>query len=108
MIRRPPRSTLFPYTTLFRSGHALESNGKRTIRPTGTSLWLRWPEFGHGIRATEDFRPDNRVVEFVSWRGDRDERDWPKRLRQGGSWPWVPATDPNSEWTPHKVLGGAS
>src|SRR3712207_4259066 len=24
MIRRPPRSTLFPYTTLFRSGHAGE------------------------------------------------------------------------------------
>src|SRR2546427_3099027 len=24
MIRRPPRSTLFPYTTLFRSTHALE------------------------------------------------------------------------------------
>src|SRR3712207_8547327 len=24
MIRRPPRSTLFPYTTLFRSGLALE------------------------------------------------------------------------------------
>src|SRR5256885_7647074 len=25
MIRRPPRSTLFPYTTLFRSGLKLES-----------------------------------------------------------------------------------
>src|SRR5256885_11725883 len=24
MIRRPPRSTLFPYTTLFRSGHRLD------------------------------------------------------------------------------------
>src|SRR2546422_6312976 len=24
MIRRPPRSTLFPYTTLFRSGHILK------------------------------------------------------------------------------------
>src|SRR5258705_5421521 len=24
MIRRPPRSTLFPYTTLFRSHHALQ------------------------------------------------------------------------------------
>src|SRR3712207_7353160 len=24
MIRRPPRSTLFPYTTLFRSGYSLE------------------------------------------------------------------------------------
>src|SRR2546427_4099260 len=27
MIRRPPRSTLFPYTTLFRSG--IESRGSR-------------------------------------------------------------------------------
>src|SRR5256885_16856952 len=29
MIRRPPRSTLFPYTTLFRSG--LELEGRTTI-----------------------------------------------------------------------------
>src|SRR5258708_29374144 len=27
MIRRPPRSTLFPYTTLFRSVHRLEEVG---------------------------------------------------------------------------------
>src|SRR2546422_5182863 len=27
MIRRPPRSTLFPYTTLFRSTSATKSNG---------------------------------------------------------------------------------
>ncbi len=27
MIRRPPRSTLFPYTTLFRSGYDLVSGG---------------------------------------------------------------------------------
>src|SRR2546429_5938520 len=26
MIRRPPRSTLFPYTTLFRSRHARQSS----------------------------------------------------------------------------------
>src|SRR3712207_8273708 len=26
MIRRPPRSTLFPYTTLFRSFHVTEEN----------------------------------------------------------------------------------
>src|SRR2546429_3528079 len=32
MIRRPPRSTLFPYTTLFRSRHARwrSSDGERT------------------------------------------------------------------------------
>src|SRR3712207_7636481 len=27
MIRRPPRSTLFPYTTLFRSGRVVGGNG---------------------------------------------------------------------------------
>src|SRR2546422_5561045 len=33
MIRRPPRSTLFPYTTLFRSGlsHTLEKQGLETV-----------------------------------------------------------------------------
>src|SRR3712207_8895037 len=29
MIRRPPRSTLFPYTTLFRSGIMADSGGSR-------------------------------------------------------------------------------
>src|SRR5256885_12611718 len=29
MIRRPPRSTLFPYTTLFRSLHALHGKQRR-------------------------------------------------------------------------------
>src|SRR3712207_7745816 len=33
MIRRPPRSTLFPYTTLFRSGHL---DAIRTLRRTLT------------------------------------------------------------------------
>src|SRR3989442_11653019 len=35
MIRRPPRSTLFPYTTLFRSRHSLQGkrNGQRSAAP---------------------------------------------------------------------------
>src|SRR3712207_7668642 len=34
MIRRPPRSTLFPYTTLFRSskGHGTSTGGRRIPR----------------------------------------------------------------------------
>src|SRR5690348_18099256 len=32
MIRRPPRSTLFPYTTLFRSGAAGVARGARGAR----------------------------------------------------------------------------
>src|SRR5256885_10139674 len=31
MIRRPPRSTLFPYTTLFRSRY--DSAGERSLKP---------------------------------------------------------------------------
>src|SRR5438874_10562421 len=47
MIRRPPRSTLFPYTTLFRSIIAL---------PTS----LRLPRFGSAFRVTHRFtRPLN-------------------------------------------------
>src|SRR2546429_1481785 len=42
MIRRPPRSTLFPYTTLFRSGTRCQSKkcswlrGRRWRRKSGT------------------------------------------------------------------------
>src|SRR5437764_5258603 len=38
MIRRPPRSTLFPYTTLFRSprqANATDSAGRHGNRPRG-------------------------------------------------------------------------
>src|SRR2546425_3040982 len=41
MIRRPPRSTLFPYTTLFRS---LPSNKTLTSKANGQP-WLRFAPF---------------------------------------------------------------
>src|SRR3712207_8020783 len=31
MIRRPPRSTLFPYTTLFRSGREIRDLGRAVV-----------------------------------------------------------------------------
>src|SRR5256885_11930746 len=37
MIRRPPRSTLFPYTTLFRSGDDGLHPGRPRARRPGTS-----------------------------------------------------------------------
>src|SRR2546427_9455141 len=37
MIRRPPRSTLFPYTTLFRSGYA-GSDGRQFLYARRTSM----------------------------------------------------------------------
>src|SRR2546425_8673878 len=45
MIRRPPRSTLFPYTTLFRSGAGGPAfparHGKNLWRPVQRNHW-RW------------------------------------------------------------------
>src|SRR5687768_17906384 len=39
MIRRPPRSTLFPYTTLFRSGHdPMDSTSIASPAPSLTSV----------------------------------------------------------------------
>src|SRR2546422_207261 len=38
MIRRPPRSTLFPYTTLFRSSDEQFEDILRTIRAMGRSM----------------------------------------------------------------------
>src|SRR6266496_6192097 len=37
MIRRPPRSTLFPYTTLFRSRPSAGAASARSIRTSRTS-----------------------------------------------------------------------
>src|SRR3990170_8418718 len=47
MIRRPPRSTLFPYTTLFRSAIVGESAGRRAINAHP----IHWP--GIGKRAVD-------------------------------------------------------
>src|SRR5258708_21677996 len=39
MIRRPPRSTLFPYTTLFRSSHLSTRSSARVSRQP--ALWFQ-------------------------------------------------------------------
>src|SRR2546422_6752847 len=48
MIRRPPRSTLFPYTTLFRSWH-----GNRSRESFRTSSCQTWTVTGSAWRSEE-------------------------------------------------------
>src|SRR5258708_18493539 len=45
MIRRPPRSTLFPYTTLFRSFSSMKAQGVS-------------PHLGSGLATTAAAKPD--------------------------------------------------
>src|SRR3712207_978119 len=75
MIRRPPRSTLFPYTTLFRS---LRRHEQRLAEPALAPL-------PHGPRRRrprhERIRPDPRRRR---WRGGRRRR-WGRRRVRGAS-----------------------
>src|SRR5437016_11112216 len=41
MIRRPPRSTLFPYTTLFRSGRRAQE--RQQLRRAPSDVFVRQP-----------------------------------------------------------------
>src|SRR5260370_15298278 len=50
MIRRPPRSTLFPYTTLFRS-NVDSASGRRARRPT--VRWVSSSSFSSEWRSEE-------------------------------------------------------
>src|SRR5436309_7671736 len=43
MIRRPPRSTLFPYTTLFRSTRCATPPPRRSSSATTSSWWRACP-----------------------------------------------------------------
>src|SRR5438093_10417444 len=59
MIRRPPRSTLFPYTTLFRSEAvaaavrlARVATGRERVLGCGYHGWLDWSQGGEGVPAT--------------------------------------------------------
>src|SRR2546430_16922005 len=55
MIRRPPRSTLFPYTTLFRSLSLNDDSSslRLQVARVGLSRLLVHPLLGHGMDAVK-------------------------------------------------------
>src|SRR2546429_1490268 len=66
MIRRPPRSTLFPYTTLFRSAHQTRTMNVFVVAP-----WLLTQRQRQRL-----LRATHKVSRFVAirerrWAGDR-------------------------------------
>src|SRR2546425_5362262 len=62
MIRRPPRSTLFPYTTLFRSGRVpqgrrmSETGARSTVRLTTAQAIVKYLQVQHSERDGETRR----------------------------------------------------
>src|SRR5258708_31885149 len=62
MIRRPPRSTLFPYTTLFRSrfGYMLDHEGK----PVGVLL-LIYTARDNGDRKSTRLNSSHQIISYA-------------------------------------------
>src|SRR3712207_8495532 len=68
MIRRPPRSTLFPYTTLFRSrvvrdlGAAVgEARNVALVEPHGMGGGERWAEEARRVERRREDRKSTRL-----------------------------------------------
>src|SRR3712207_9197939 len=59
MIRRPPRSTLFPYTTLFRS---IDPKG---LREEVLRVVLHWVE--QGVKIFRVDNPHTKALNFWQW-----------------------------------------
>src|SRR3712207_7173062 len=79
MIRRPPRSTLFPYTTLFRSRPALPQRRDTAVddaepeqAPDEPCLALHRGEVRGGV-APREREPGDEVVEDELVQDDRSE-----------------------------------
>ena len=67
-----------------------DGNGKRQMRPYGSTMWRRWPDIGIGMEPVEG-RTDS--FKLSRWRGDRVPTDWPTWITRGSAsgslWPFV-------------------
>lgn len=71
------------------SGHS-----SRELTPYGSSLWLRWPEFGLSLTPTDE---RGHTLAVHRHRGDRLRASWPNELHRSKEWPWVGKWDRTPE-----------
>src|SRR2546430_3632849 len=66
MIRRPPRSTLFPYTTLFRSSVKENTMAKQQTTIIQTTLW----DLCEALNAQRPILTDGDTAQLLSLRSE--------------------------------------
>lgn len=64
--------------------HTKKDRAAGNMEPFGSSLLLRWPDFGFGLR----YRKTDGALVVVRWRGDRSQRNWPGEFIRDRAWPW--------------------
>lgn len=62
--------------------------GGRNMAPRGSAAFMGWPEFGYGMRKIDGSQGSD-FCDFIPWRGARDERAWPARMRRADHMTWV-------------------
>src|SRR5256886_5505696 len=81
MIRRPPRSTLFPYTTLFRSARPRRNGGPPTVPPAAPIG--RCDPASRRVASPRGLLWASLVPRSLSGSGVVNERDRLRRIRRG-------------------------
>src|SRR5687768_18541590 len=74
MIRRPPRSTLFPYTTLFRSPHRRETDRTARRTPCDPRRARRWRSEEHTSELQSRLHLVCRLL-LEKKKNDKDDKD---------------------------------
>ena len=59
----------------------------RELRPFGSAVWSRWPEFGISLQP-DPTAPEPYVYDVRHFRGARDERQWPLKIKRGTTFPF--------------------
>lgn len=78
--------------------HRAGADKERAVRPYGSSTFLKWPDFGYGLRPMED-------EGYYEWQKTRfprvRSRNFPGYLRWGKpnslEFPWMPLSDPEAD-----------
>src|SRR5256885_13765153 len=97
MIRRPPRSTLFPYTTLFRSLAGIEQARRAELTPVKINAVVQRGVNDHTVlELVERFRGTGVIVRFIEYMDVGNRNQWRSELvvpskqlaeRIGQRWP---------------------
>ena len=64
-----------------------QSSSSRDLRPFGSAVWSRWPEFGIALQPDPTVSGEY-VYDVRHFRGARDERRWPLKMKRGKRFPF--------------------
>ena len=79
------------------------SMATRDLRPFGSAVWSRWPEFGLSLQP-DPTSTEGYVYEVKHFRGERDLREFPTKMKRGTTFPFdVLNFREVPEWRPKKV-----